>query len=114
MSTKLYLNITNGPSISSLVDAFKYAYDKQTPHQATFTTRESDPNNINDGSKEKQTDISLKVTIKALEHEDGSGISVMFKGTMGILPYDSRYSTLYQVSGYYNTKRQKGYMIAES
>lgn len=114
MSTTLHLNITNGPSIHALVDAFKYAYNQETPHHATFKTRETDLNHLNDGSSEKPTDISRKVTIKALEHEDGSGFSVCFKGTMGILPYESRYSTLYYITGWYNARTQKGYMVAES
>lgn len=114
MSTTLHLNITAGPSIHTLIDAFRYAFDRETPHKAIFSLRETTESHLNDGSEKRPTDLSWKVTITALEHEDASGSSIVFKGKMGILPYESRYSTQYDVTGWYNTRTQKGYIIAES
>lgn len=113
MSTKLHFNITKGPSNHQLVDALKYAFDKETPHKATFTMRDCNQEHMNDGSEESPSDVSRKITILSLQHEDASGYSFCFTGTMGILPGESRYSTLYHVSGWYNSKTNKGYIEAE-
>lgn len=107
MSIELHFNITNGPSIHRLIDAFKYAYDRENPHKATFSMLEEE-------TGKKNEPVTRKVTITTLEHEDGSGNSFLFKGYMGILPYESRFSTVYKVSGWYNTKTNKGYIKAEA
>ena len=103
MSIELHFNIINGPSSHRLIDAFKYAYDRENPHKVSFSMLEGETG-----------PVTRKVTITMLEHEDGSGNSFLFKGHMGILPYESRFSTGYKVSGWYNTKTNKGYIKAEA
>jgi hypothetical protein len=113
MSTKLHFIITGGPTDYQLVDALKYAYDKDNPHKVVFTMRKSDEKHTDNISEPLPSDIRRPVTITALEHEDGSGYSFILKGFMSILPHESRYSTLYGISGCYNTKTNKGYLNAE-
>lgn len=112
MSIKLHFNIINGPSSSRLIDALEYAYNKENPHQVIFSMKEHDESQPEkDGILEQR-----KVTVTAIEHEDGSGNSFLFKGHMGILPlpYTGRFSTLYKISGWYNAKTHKGYINAEA
>lgn len=109
MSAKKFFNITNGPSNHQLVDALKYAYDKQNPHFAIFSIQLSDENHMNGNSKSAPSDMEQKVVIHSLSHEDGSGYSFCFDGTMD-LPNDN---TSYHVSGYYHSKSHKGNLRTE-
>jgi hypothetical protein len=56
-TTSKNIYITDGPSASALIDAFKYAFDKENGQSARFTANGH----------------SLYVQVLSLEHESGSG-----------------------------------------
>ncbi len=59
--------IVGGPSKSNIVDALKYAYDKENRHLSCFT--------LDNG-------VTFAVRVEGLAHEDGSGFSFNINGTV--------------------------------
>jgi hypothetical protein len=92
--------ITKGPATHCLVDALKYAFDKDNPHLVEFT--------ISDVGR-------VKLQIIALSHEDGSGANFLFSGYVKSIPVLG--IEIYclsdcdkKVHGYYNSRSQIGWV----
>lgn len=93
-STSRQIALDGGPSVDRMVDAFKYAYDRDHPMNVVFT---------DDLGQE------IRVQVQQLAHEDGSGQSVMFAGavirTEISMPFDVSFA-----SGYWNGHSRKGFI----
>ena len=112
-NTKKGYDIVNGPSRESLVDAFKYAYDKQSRVNVAFhvavgyTGKPGDPTT-------GYVRMHIKdIRIARIEHEDGSGTSFNLDGyCYADLESVSSAATYkrYNFKAYYNAKSRKGYI----
>lgn len=112
---KLY-QIENGPSRDRLVDAFKYAYDKDARVDIHFdvalgyTAPRDDPKSVYIPAYMGHT------RIVALEHESGSGHSYNLRGYClanlvrmdGFATDESEGTQAYQFVAYYNTANRTG------
>ena len=85
-------NIIGGPSKHVLVDAFKYAYDKNAKIDLEFKVE------ICNGSLLKLEDF----TIVEISHEDGSGESFNLSGSC------RHFGRSVDFMAYYNSKHREG------
>ncbi len=78
--------ITNGPGVGELVDAFKYAFHKHHTHTATFTS---------------SLNMSIVLTVTGLSYESGSYGMFLIEGCSGVLG---------RVKGFYNANKREGFL----
>ncbi|MGV9001488.1 MAG: hypothetical protein ACOH18_00825 [Candidatus Saccharimonadaceae bacterium] len=95
-TTKRY-TITDGPIVDRIWDAAKYAADK---NEATVPVRFTTTSKLGVGPMETSVQLVLSPRITGVEHEDGSGDSIMFSGTLG-----GR-----RLKGYYKGRRREGFI----
>lgn len=109
----LKLSVTEGPSKMDLITALAYAFDKRNSFYVEFKTRLVDPEN------EEQQQLSrclygcayghLVVRIQSIEHEDRSGVSFNFSGSiMAEHPRRRARTATHGVKGYYSVSERKG------
>lgn len=98
----IMLSIQNGPSRSRLIDAFKYAYDREGDVELFF--------NVVDVSQRVRR-INIDKII-SLEHEDGSGYCYNVEGYCDAInwaPFNE--DKVYSFSAYYDAKAGEGCML---
>lgn len=102
-------DVVNGPSKDRLIDAFKYAYSKQTQISVKFSVVLSYTAPKDDPSCVRLIMLIDDFHIVSLQHENGSGHSFIVEGycqaslhsgTTQLEPYD--------YNMYYNAKTRKG------
>lgn len=109
---KKHFDIVSGPNKDRLLDAFKYAYDKNVKLDVDFkvalgyTAPKSDP-----GCACLPMSIT-DIIISGIEHEDSSGESFNLCGYCRVDLYSPRGVTVayesYRFRAYYNAKTRKG------
>ena len=101
-TTKQYITIEAGPSREELLDAFKYAYDKERPFEVTFTGL-----SVRQTGDVRQNLSRGKFTAKivGLMHEDGSGQNLIIDAYVSVKPLKGKL-----VKFYYCAKRRIGYL----
>lgn len=119
---KVTFSIVDGPSKMDLLMGLAYAYDKSSPHRPIFCILVS----------YEQTKIKAPFIICGLRHEDGSGESFLIDVRLssyldrgypnyGTSLAHTRETVLAEIglttdksiTGYYDTRTRKGYIVLE-
>ena len=101
-TTKQYIIIEAGPSREELLDAFKYAYDKERSFEVTFTgfsVREMG------GVRQRLSGGKFTAKIVGLMHEDGSGQSLIIDAYVSGKPLKDKL-----VKFYYSAEQRTGHL----
>ena len=107
-------HIENGPSRESLIDAFKYAYDKKNTISIEFLVPVGHA--VDPETAETNVYIAMPlsdITIVSLEHEDGSGHQFNIRGyckadLSGAFSSENAVLRSRKFLAYYNTRTRKG------
>ena len=101
-TTKQYITIEAGPSREELLDAFKYAYDKERSFEVTFTGL-----SVRRTGDVRQNLSRGKFTAKivGLMHEDGSGQSLIIDAYVSVKGLDRQV-----VKFYYHARTRTGHI----
>ncbi len=113
MNTERCFDVVKGPSRDLIIDAFKYAYEKDVDLHPDFSIVQFYVGHPTDNSKRMATYMPAKnFRITGIEHEDGSGESWILKGAcdadLDNVSYTNANLTHYGFRMYYNSKRREG------
>ena len=101
-TTKQYIIIEAGPSREELLDAFKYAYDKERSFDVTFTGLSA---RLTGDVRQNLSRGKFTAKIVGLRHEDGSGQSLIIDAYVSVKPLKGKL-----VKFHYSAKRRVGYL----
>lgn len=102
MTTKQFITIEAGPSREELLDAFKYACDKERTFKVTFTgVRMTHTGDV----RQSHGRGRFTARIVGLTHEDGSGHSFIVDAYVSMKPSEGKV-----VRCYYNARRRTGHI----
>lgn len=112
--TERIFDIVNGPSISLLFDACKYAYDRVITIPVNFTVVLAYIAPKDNPSRAYIAMPISDIVIAGIEHEDGSGSSFNLYGycKANLDTIDMKMArTPYKFEAYYNVRSRKGTII---